>query len=354
MDLKRTVLRAVFEVLACVLYYSGILFCIGWIRKHTGRRRLVISMYHHLAHAASSDEAVHQIERGMSPGHFAGHLRVYRWFGDIVPLAESYDELTLPTRRSRTLIALTFDDGYRDNLTVGLPALAKRGVPATCFAALEAVGPERLLWWDKIIRLVRHAPGNGTVDVSALRGIAEVRPVLGPAQCAPTHVRRNVLAEQLTDCLATVPAARRDRVIAEMTRRLTDGRLPNGAPSLYANWTELRRMSDGGISIGGHTVQHPCLPAEPRAVARLEITTCRQILEHRLGQPVTTFSYPGGYYDTPVRDMVQEAGYRVAVTVERGVNHADDDPMLLKRLPLSWEAPRHLALKLAVYDLIYR
>ena len=351
MNLRRIVLRVVFEVVACALYYSGILYCIGWIRKHVGRRRLVVSMYHHLAHAVPPDKAVHQIERGMSPGHFAGHLRVYRWFGDIVPLADAYDELTRPTRRSRALIALTFDDGYRDNLTVGLPALAKRGVPATCFAALGAMGPERRLWWDRIVRLVRHAPGNGTVDVSPLRDVDGLGAIAPDGQ---THMRRDVLAERLTDCLATKPVSRRDPLIDELGRRLSGGPLPDGDPELYVTWDELRRMSDGGFSIGGHTVQHPCLPAEPRDVARLEITTCRQVLEHRLGRPVTTFSYPGGYYDTAVRDMVEEAGYRVAVTVERGVNHAGDDPMLLKRLPLGWEAPRHLAMKLAIYDFIYR
>jgi len=74
--MKRFVLRAVFEVLACVLYYTGMLYCIGWIRKHTGRRRLVVSMYHHLADSVPPDQAVHQIQRGMKPGHFAGHLRV--------------------------------------------------------------------------------------------------------------------------------------------------------------------------------------------------------------------------------------------------------------------------------------
>ena len=353
--MKRYVLRAVFEVLACVLYYSGALYCIGWLRKHIGRRRLVIPMYHHLADAVPPDQAIHQIEQGTKPGHFAGHLRVYRWFGDIVPLENSYDELTNPSsKRSRALISLTFDDGYLDNLTVGQPALAKHDASATCFAALDALGPDRLLWWDKVIRLVRRAPGNGTVSVADLGGLDDFASSVAPDADAQGHVRRDVLTERLTDHLATKPAARRDHLIGELEHRLCGGEPPKGDPRLYVNWDELHRMADGHITIGGHTVKHPCLPAEPPDTAQHEITSCRHVLEQRLGRPVTTFAYPGGYYNMPVRDMVERAGYRVAVTVERGVNHAGDDPLRLKRLPLSWEAPRHLALKLAIFDFIYR
>jgi len=271
-----------------------------------------------------------------------------------VPLEDAYDELTRPARRSRTLIALTFDDGYTDNLTLGVPALAKHEATATCFPALDALQPGGLLWWNQVIRLVRHAPGNGTVDVSRLSGLNGLAAAVAQDADAQGRVPRVVLAERLTDYLATKPVARRDQLLAELQQRLCDGRMPTGNPHLYVDWDKLQRMADGGFSIGGHTVCHPCLPAESPDAAQHEITSCRRVLEQRLQRPVTTFAYPGGYYDQGVRDMVERAGYRVAVTVERGVNHAGDDPLLLKRLPLSWEAPRHLALKLAIFDWFYR
>jgi len=354
MKLRRLILRAVFELLACALYYTGVLFIVGWIRKRTGRRRLVITMYHHLARPVPAHQVIHQIERGMAPRHFAGHLRVYRWFGDVVPLEDSYDELTRPTRRSRTVIALTFDDGYLDNLTVGLPALQERRMPAACFPAIDAMGAGRLLWWDKVIRAVRHAPGNGAIDVSRLRGLdgaaSAAAQVAGANKCVP----REALAEHLIEWLATKPVSQRNRLLDELQHRLCNGSAPTGDPHLYVTWNELRRMAHGGIAVGGHTVRHPCLTAERPEVAELEITECRRILQNELGRPVTTFSYPGGYHDMRVRDMVDRAGYRVAVTVQRGVNHVGDDPLRLKRLGLSWEAPRHLALKLAICDFIYR
>ena len=71
----------------------------------------------------------------------------------------------------------------------------------------------------------------------------------------------------------------------------------------------------------------------------------------RLGVPARAFCYPGGYVDQIVRDMVEQAGYTVAVTTEPGVNYPGVDPLRLSRVGLSWEAPRHLALKLAFYGL---
>jgi len=41
---------------------------------------------------------------------------------------------------SSRLVAITFDDGYRDNLTVALPLLEKFGLPMTLFVTAGFVG----------------------------------------------------------------------------------------------------------------------------------------------------------------------------------------------------------------------
>ena len=41
---------------------------------------------------------------------------------------------------------ITFDDGYEDNLSVGLPVLEKYGIPATIFVVTSDVGKQRVVW----------------------------------------------------------------------------------------------------------------------------------------------------------------------------------------------------------------
>ena len=122
---------------------------------------------------------------------------------------------------------------------------------------------------------------------------------------------------------------------------------------LYVNWHELAEMAGDGVQIGGHTINHPRLPRESAAVAEAEIVGCRAALRQAVAQKVSAFAFPGGFYDRRELDLLARAGYRVAVTVEKGVNYADTDPLRLKRIALSWDEPHHLAFKLAFADWLF-
>jgi len=346
--------RAFIEVVACSLYYTGILYLIGLVRKWLGRRRYVILMYHHLS-CTPAGARVHEFERGPGPEGFDSHLRVMKWFGDIVDLQRGAEALAGKNAQgSRTQITLTFDDGYRDNLTVGTPAMVRHRAAGTVFIALRPQQEQRYLWWDEVIHLVRHAKGNGVLDTATFAGIEGVTEGVKDVAGDDGKVPRHALAERLTDCLATMPMAERDKVMHELRHRLGDGRGADRSNGLYLSWPEIKQMANMGISIGGHTVHHPCLPAEPAYVAQQEITSSRRILQDHLQRPVTAFCYPGGRVSRRVRDQVELAGYRVAVTTQEGVNHPGDDRLMLKRVPISWDKPRHMALKLALYDIFHR
>lgn len=56
----------------------------------------------------------------------------------------------------KRLVAITFDDGYRDNLTVALPLLEKFSLPMTLFVAAAFVGQEGYLSREELRELSRH------------------------------------------------------------------------------------------------------------------------------------------------------------------------------------------------------
>jgi len=62
---------------------------------------------------------------------------------------------TLPGASGR-LVAITFDDGYRDNLTVALPLLEKFDLPMTLFVAAGFVGREGYLSAEELREISRH------------------------------------------------------------------------------------------------------------------------------------------------------------------------------------------------------
>lgn len=85
--------------------------------------------------------------RAQSMEAFAAQVEWLSNFCDFVSL----DDIALGERKSlsgRQKVAITFDDGYRDNVLIALPLLEKYGAPVTLFVATKYLTNSMLPWWD--------------------------------------------------------------------------------------------------------------------------------------------------------------------------------------------------------------
>lgn len=84
--------------------------------------------------------------------------------------------------------------------------------------------------------------------------------------------------------------------------------------------------------IGAHTLSHPHLTALPPAVAANEIAQSKANLEGRLGIEIQSFAYPYGDLNADSKALVQQAGFRFAVSTDTGGLHLEDDRMQIFRV----------------------
>ena len=87
----------------------------------------------------------------ISPERFERQLRWLGRWRRVVTLPE-----TLSAPESDRLTAITFDDGFRDNLTVALPLLEKYQLPITLFVIAGFLGREGFLSPDELRELSKH------------------------------------------------------------------------------------------------------------------------------------------------------------------------------------------------------
>lgn len=106
------------------------------------RPRAVVLLYHRIADVAADPHRL-----AVPPAAFAEHLEMLRGRYPVEPLPDLVEKLPRRAYRDGT-VAVSFDDGYADNLTAACPTAARLGVPITVFVAVQPVldgGPFR---WD--------------------------------------------------------------------------------------------------------------------------------------------------------------------------------------------------------------
>ena len=252
----------------------------------------LVLLYHSIAEVPGDPLRV-------SPERFGEQLDVLKELTEPVPLRDLAHRGPSPRH-----VAVTFDDGYADNLTTARPALERRGIPATIFVATGALRSGAEFWWDELERL---APGS----------------------------RR-----ELGDGFKRLLPEERDEVLTEL-RESRPG-APDPPPShRLLTPAELVALADGGlVEIGAHTVTHPRLSELPVEAQEAEIVESRRELEELLGRPVRGFAYPygeAGDYGYGTVALVKASGFDHACSVGHRVSALPRLEILRKHI-LDWPA----------------
>jgi peptidoglycan/xylan/chitin deacetylase (PgdA/CDA1 family) len=266
----------------------------------------------------------------VSPAHFAQQMRILA--ETCVPMhLEDLIDAMLANALPRRAVAVTFDDGYLDNLTEAYPILERTGVPATVFVVSGRMGSPLEFWWDDLERMLMGEERTPE-DLQLTIG--------GEEYCWPTRTaeQRTAARTALHGMLSRQTAKHRQAALDALLA--WSGKGAEGRPTHRAmSVGELLRLAESGlVRIGGHTVTHAVLSTLSAEDQRYEIETgCRE-LEDVLGKPVRTFAYPYGRavdWTSDTARLAREAGLRGAVSTVPGSVEAGCDPYRLPR----WAAP---------------
>lgn len=85
----------------------------------------------------------------------------------------------------------------------------------------------------------------------------------------------------------------------------------------YMTWRYIKEMSKYKISFQSHTCSHQDLTCLENGIVMRELLRSRKIIEEKLGLPVKHLSYPYGFFDQRVKDLVKKVGYLSACAVSR-------------------------------------
>jgi len=221
---------------------------------------------------------------------------------------------------SKPPCVITFDDGWVDTYSHALPGLQKFGLPAVIFLATGAIESRGGFWVEKMKKAWRTP-----------RERERVQSVVG--ECPDACARADMSLEDVVDWLKRMPSRRRNAILELM---LPVERTPDDEEEVdtMLSWEQAREISEAGVEIGAHTVNHPLLTYEDKAAVECELKLSKQTLEAKLGKEVRAFAYPNGDWNESVREQVAESGYRCAFTTYPAWYAQGESPYTISRILL--------------------
>jgi peptidoglycan/xylan/chitin deacetylase (PgdA/CDA1 family) len=232
----------------------------------------------------------------VSPHHFREHLELLRRSRTVLPLDRFVDDLA-GGRLAPDAVAISFDDGYRDNLLVARPLLAMFGAPATVFIATGWIDEETAFWWDDLADTVLGARGaSGWLESCQIRvELPSTEVADSPRWRAESGASsaRQMLYLAVWQRLKAMEEGPRRVAMAEVREVL--GAVAPKPEALPMAREEIDALTaDGLIGIAPHTVHHPALadlkPDRQRREISESLAVCREIA----GDGVRGFAYPYG------------------------------------------------------------
>ncbi len=260
------------------------------------------------------------------------HLRARNY--DILPLDAIMELLRAGARPARPVVALTFDDGYRDLVEHALPILERRRAPFTAYVASGFADRAARLWWIDLEESIRRL---SRLDI-VVGGRRIVR------RCDSAREKQAAFAELYRTIRAGDEATLRAAVAELSARAGVDSRAIAEAACL--DWAGLRRLAQNGLAtLGAHSVTHPRLAKLDRETVRREMAESRERIEAETGVRPRHFCYPVGDPTSAGRRefaLAAELGFETAVTTRPGMLFPEhrDHPHALPRLSVNgrWQS----------------
>jgi len=309
------------------------------------RPRAIVLVYHRIG--ARSLDPWHLT---IDPEIFSGQMETLardRSPLSLADIVEGFEKRLLPERA----VAVTFDDGYADNLEFAAPILLEHDIPATLFVATDLIDSGGPLWWDELASLLLEpellpptltlSSGNGNRWPIPPIAADERRPAVGtlPWEAHPGTRLRAFYEVWLV--LRGFDASTREAALDEIAD-WSDAPRPSGSSPL--TWDQLREFAAlPGFELGAHTLTHPVLPSCSHEDARAEIAGSANRLRAEAGVEVQHFAYPFGAWRPSIARLVADLGFSAAYTTDGSAISWGSSRYAFPRVPAESQAPGDFA-----------
>ncbi len=290
---------------------------VGLVEKRLKKGGVIILMFHKI------DEILDQLPLTIPPSVFDQILTELESRSEIVPIESILDDNGALITDKEVKFVITFDDGYKNNYEKAYPILKKHNAPAIIYLSYGHIQNDLMFWYERLSSGIRQTCKKRV----NLTDIGSENFTLS------TPADKDFAVIKLNQWLKLFSLEKRMRLIDTILDRLEVAETKLELSPMLS-WEMIKEMQGNQITFGSHTITHPILSREDPEIIEKEIVESRQLIEDKIGKPVTGFAYPNGtvqdYNELALRYVRKT--YFHACTTETGINHEGQDPHQLLRI----------------------
>lgn len=234
-------------------------------------------------------------------------------------------------------VAVTFDDGYANNLKYAHEVLEKKSMKATVYIATGYIGSDKLMWSDEIELLIL------SINAAKFKVMLDHEITFDGSTIGSKLIALN----QIKKYLKKSPPEMIGVVISSLSKYVEDykkGIIPDLHD--FLNWNQVRQMKSSNTwDVGAHTVDHFSLGTLSPSAGITQIkNSIDKIAKELKSDELPLFSFPEGQsFDMPVYSVkyLRNLGFKTAPSAISGKNYlsklSNAKPMRLRRYLVGFE-----------------
>ena len=239
-----------------------------------------ILVYHRVV---KDEELEEDLELGLtvSCSSFEKHIKEIKSKYKICSMDEFVKNLKKKT--NEFMVAITFDDGYKDNLYQALPILTKHEVPASIYVTTRFLEEEVDIWWYELGEVIQNRKEiNFEYQGKKFNLLLD-------------NKKRKFLAYQ--NLMKLFKSLKIDAQ-SELIEKITNTKKRKNYSDICLNSEEILMLEKNPlITISSHGHNHQNLKILNDEEVKYEITKSLEVLENLINRKVKHFAYPFGGKD---------------------------------------------------------
>jgi peptidoglycan/xylan/chitin deacetylase (PgdA/CDA1 family) len=306
---------------------------------------LTVVMYHHIGNSTYNGSRIHSLSRE----RFIKQLDYFQESYVVASLEDIDQFITGESKRTKPLLALTFDDGYEEHYSVAFKELASRNLRGFFFPVARVLS-ERTPLDANLVHLLLGAPLESSELVQMMEELARGE---GVSESALVHLRgifhkpfyysddKSIYDEAnvvyVKRCLQRgFHSSVRKNVLHKLVSCVLSEDLVRDLPNFYFDRIQAKEMIECGMIIGSHGYDHCWLGDLPYEEQLVDLTKSMSFLKgiSTEGAPQDkVLCYPYGSYNSATIAIAKSLGFLFGFGTNPGVNvQSEESRFALARL----------------------